>query len=84
MDFPCCPQRLLEQWVVGCLVVGAVLLVGGARAAGAALVVAWRLGVGIREYRELEAGARFPSWETFDRICKVSGWPQTFVSSAAR
>jgi hypothetical protein len=37
------------------------------------------LGVGIREYRELEAGERWPNWETFDRICKVFGWPQTFV-----
>ena len=34
----CCPQDLLSQWVVGCLVVGGVLLLGGARAAGAALV----------------------------------------------
>jgi hypothetical protein len=40
--------------------------------------VAWRLGVSIREYRELEAGIRWPSWETFDRICKLFGWPQTF------
>jgi hypothetical protein len=32
------PQQLLTQWAVGCLVVGGVLLVGGARAAGAALV----------------------------------------------
>jgi hypothetical protein len=38
MDFPCCPQQLLTQWVFGCLAVGAVLLLGGARAAGAALV----------------------------------------------
>jgi hypothetical protein len=38
MDIPCCPQHLLEQWVIGCLVVGAFLLLGGARAAGAALV----------------------------------------------
>jgi hypothetical protein len=38
MDFTCCPQHLLEQWVLGCLFVGAILLVGGARAAGAALV----------------------------------------------
>ena len=29
----CCPQDLLEQWVVGCLVVGGVLLLGGARPA---------------------------------------------------
>jgi hypothetical protein len=38
MEFPCCPQHLLEQWVVCCLAVGAVLLLGGARATGAALV----------------------------------------------
>ena len=31
------PQDLLVEWVLGSLVVGAVLLVGGARAAGAAL-----------------------------------------------
>jgi hypothetical protein len=34
----CCPQDLLEFWVVGCLGVGGVLLLGGARPAGAALV----------------------------------------------
>jgi hypothetical protein len=38
MDLPCCPQHLLELWVWGCLAVGSVLLLGGARAAGAALV----------------------------------------------
>ena len=38
MDLPCCPQRLLELWVLVCLPVGAVLLLGGARAAGTALV----------------------------------------------
>ena len=32
------PQHLLVEWVLGGLVVGAVLLVGGARAAGAALL----------------------------------------------
>ena len=32
------PQHLLVQWVFGSLIVGAVLLVGGARAAGAALL----------------------------------------------
>ena len=40
---------------------------------------AWRLGVSIREYRELEAGARSPSFDTWDRICKLYGWPQTFA-----
>jgi hypothetical protein len=34
----CCSQHLLVQLVVGCLVVGCVLLLGGARAPGAALV----------------------------------------------
>jgi hypothetical protein len=38
MDFACCSQDLLSQWVLICLPVGAVLLLGGARAAGAALV----------------------------------------------
>jgi hypothetical protein len=35
--------------------------------------------VSVREYQELEAGERVPSWETWDRICKTFGWPQTFV-----
>jgi DNA-binding XRE family transcriptional regulator len=43
---------------------------------------AWELGVSVREYRELEAGKRSPEWETFDRICKLYGWPQTFPESA--
>jgi DNA-binding XRE family transcriptional regulator len=42
--------------------------------------VAWRLGVSVREYRELEAGARSPSWEMWDRICRLFGWAQTFVT----
>ena len=41
---------------------------------------AWRLGVSVREYRELEAGDRSPSFETFDRICRTFGWPQTFAT----
>jgi helix-turn-helix protein len=41
--------------------------------------VAWRLGVSVTEYRDLVAGARAPSFETWDRICKLYGWPQTFV-----
>jgi hypothetical protein len=35
---PCCPQYLLEQWVFGCLFVGWLLLLVGARSAGAALL----------------------------------------------
>ena len=41
---------------------------------------AWRLGVSVREYREIEAGERWPSFETWDRICRLFGWPQTFVT----
>ena len=44
--------------------------------------VAWRLGVTVREYRELEAGERWPNGETFNRICELYGWPQTFVGEA--
>ena len=39
---------------------------------------AWRLGVSVREYREIEAGERSPSWKTWDRICKTFGWPRSF------
>jgi transcriptional regulator with XRE-family HTH domain len=46
--------------------------------------VAWRLGVTPAEYRELETGEGYPNFETWDRICKLYGWPQTFVGSAAR
>jgi hypothetical protein len=35
---PCCSQYVLESWVIGCLFVGWLLVLGGARAAGAALV----------------------------------------------
>ena len=38
------------------------------------------LGASVREYRELAAGARWPNRETFDRICELFGWPQTFVT----
>jgi predicted transcriptional regulator len=38
---------------------------------------AWELGVSIREYRELEVGTLSPTFETWDRICKLYGWPQT-------
>jgi transcriptional regulator with XRE-family HTH domain len=41
--------------------------------------VAWRLGVRVSEYRELEAGERWPSFDIYDRICKLFGWPQTFA-----
>jgi hypothetical protein len=40
---------------------------------------AWRLGVRVRENRELEAGTQSRGFETWDRICKLYGWPQTFI-----
>jgi hypothetical protein len=40
----------------------------------------WRFGLRVRDYRELEAGIRYPTFETWDRICKLYGRPQTFVS----
>jgi hypothetical protein len=36
--------------------------------------------VSVREYREIEAGGRWPNWETFYLICELYGWPQTFVT----
>jgi hypothetical protein len=32
------------------------------------------------EYRELKSGT-FPDFESWDRICKLYGWPQTFIES---
>jgi transcriptional regulator with XRE-family HTH domain len=46
--------------------------------------VAWRLGVSVPEYQAIEAGDRSPSFETWDRICKTYGWPQTFASGIRR
>ena len=43
--------------------------------------VAWRIGVTPAVYRELEAGTRSSTFDVWDRICKLYGWPQTFVES---
>jgi predicted transcriptional regulator len=40
---------------------------------------AWRFGVSAGAYRELEAGTRSPSFETYYRICELFGWPQAFT-----
>jgi len=40
---------------------------------------AWLIGVSVREYREIEAGDRMPSPDTYQRISELYGWPQTFV-----
>ena len=42
---------------------------------------AWLIGVSVREYRELEAGERFPDFDTWRRLCELYGWPQTFVGA---
>jgi DNA-binding XRE family transcriptional regulator len=41
--------------------------------------VAWRVGVTPREYRELEAGERVPSWDAYDQMAEQFGWPGSFV-----
>jgi DNA-binding XRE family transcriptional regulator len=40
---------------------------------------AWLLGVKVSEYRRIESEEAYPSWETWDAICKTFGWGQTFV-----
>ena len=45
---------------------------------------AWRLGVSVREYREVEVGTRSPTFDTWGRISKLFGWPQTFVGGRSR
>jgi hypothetical protein len=41
---------------------------------------AWLLGLTAREYRVLEAGEPIHDFDTWDRICKLYGWPQTFLA----
>ena len=41
------------------------------RAGWSAGQAAWRLGVSVREYREIEAGDLVPSSEKWDRICRL-------------
>jgi len=45
---------------------------------------AWLVGVSVEEHREIEAGDREPTFEMWDRICKLYGWPQTFVGVLSR
>ena len=40
---------------------------------------AWLIGVGVREYREIETGEAFPDSDTYERISELYRWPQTFV-----
>jgi transcriptional regulator with XRE-family HTH domain len=39
---------------------------------------AQRFGINPAEYDKLEAGELWPSFDTYDRICKLFGWPQAF------
>jgi transcriptional regulator with XRE-family HTH domain len=40
---------------------------------------AWLIGISVREYREIEAGARIPSPGTYERISELYGWPKTLL-----
>ena len=40
---------------------------------------AWLIGISVQEYRELESGERFQAPGTYERICRLYGWPQTFA-----
>jgi len=42
--------------------------------------VAWHLGITPAAYRRLEEEEAWPTFDTYDRICKLFGWPQTFTS----
>jgi hypothetical protein len=44
---------------------------------------AWLIGVSVREYREIVAGDRMPSLDTYRRISELYAWPQTFEGSVA-
>jgi hypothetical protein len=39
---------------------------------------AWFTEVSVREYREIEAGERWPGAGTWERMCEVFNWPQAF------
>ena len=45
---------------------------------------AQRVGVTSRLYRDMETGEVWPSYETYERICDLFGWPQTFVGVEQR
>ena len=40
----------------------------------------WLIGVGVREYREIERGDRMPTLEVYRPISELYGWPRTFVT----
>jgi hypothetical protein len=44
--------------------------------------VAWRLGITAAQYRELVERETWPDFRTWDRMCKVFGWPRTFARTS--
>ena len=40
---------------------------------------AWLIGVSVRVYREIVAGDRTPSLDTYRRISELYGWPETWA-----
>ncbi len=46
--------------------------------------VAWRFGVSRSTYLEIEDGTRWPSFETYERICDSFGWPRAYVGSSGQ
>jgi transcriptional regulator with XRE-family HTH domain len=43
-----------------------------------------RLGVKVGEYRELEAGTWWPSFDAYERAAKLYGWPRSFTRRVSR
>jgi len=42
---------------------------------------AWLIGISVRGYREIEAGERLPTFETWNRISKLDGWQYPWGSA---
>jgi hypothetical protein len=42
---------------------------------------AWLIGVSVQEHREIVAGDRMLSLETYRRVSDLHGWPETFLDS---
>jgi ribosome-binding protein aMBF1 (putative translation factor) len=44
----------------------------------------WRVGLTPRRLRDMEAGEVWPDFETYERICELFGWPQSYVRATGR
>jgi hypothetical protein len=40
----------------------------------------WLVGVTVREYREIEADAKPPDRDTYERVSESFGWPRSLVA----